>query len=352
MTDLARDERVVRRYSCTAVDRVALIAGTVIPLPGSVESEGILTLTNRRVIFELDADGKAGTRQEARLSGVSSISSMMSKFGRDLRLPILMIVLGFLLMFAPYVYYSETGALAVDGDYEDGYNDGVEYGYFTEYLGAVQSGQVSHGIPDGYYYTGQSGIVSAEYKSGNDAGQALGKARAQADIAADAPFSIPDDLKIHSSATSVCLILAVIGAVVFVMGSVLYVVSNTTKDWISVNLGSGGRGIAVKSFDGGWRATGYRALTAENQYWDMTRELGAAILEIKNYREHRVRFVEEDVVIEEADGSGDDPEETPEAPSEREMLPPMPEDEEFSSGMLVIDDDDSDSRIVTPDWRD
>ena len=50
MTDrtvMAEGERVVRRYPCTAVDRVALILGTVIPLPGSVESEGVLTVTNR-----------------------------------------------------------------------------------------------------------------------------------------------------------------------------------------------------------------------------------------------------------------------------------------------------------------
>ena len=67
MTDrtvMAEGERVVRRYPCTAVDRVALILGTVIPLPGSVESEGVLTVTNRRVIFEIEAaEGAAVHRQ-------------------------------------------------------------------------------------------------------------------------------------------------------------------------------------------------------------------------------------------------------------------------------------------------
>ena len=82
MTDrtvMAEGERVVRRYPCTAVDRVALILGTVIPLPGSVESEGVLTVTNRRVIFEIEAgEGAAVHRQETSLSSISSVSSMMS----------------------------------------------------------------------------------------------------------------------------------------------------------------------------------------------------------------------------------------------------------------------------------
>ena len=350
MTDgtvLAEGERVVRRYPCTAVDRVALIAGTVIPLPGSVESQGVLTLTNRRIIFELEADmrGRASERQEVALSSVSSISSMMSKFGRDLRLPIALVVIGFLLMFAPFVALYEAGEFDVDGDYQEGYNDGVEFGYFETYLRAVQSGQVSHGIPDGYDFYPQQSPTSGEYVRGYYEGRPLGVERAEADIHADRPFSVPSDLKTNHDPSSVCIPFALVGAVVFVMGSVLYMLSNTTKDWIGVRLGSTGRGIAVKSFNGGWRATGYRALTAEDQYWAMTRELGAAILDLRGYREHRMRFVEEDVYI--SDEAEEDLED------DRARLEPAPDFddyEDYDGGELIVDDEDDDRPRVVGPW--
>ena len=341
MTDrtvMAEGERVVRRYPCTAVDRVALILGTVIPLPGSVESEGVLTVTNRRVIFEIEAgEGAAVHRQETSLSSISSVSSMMSKFGRDLRLPIAFIVIGFLLMFAPYVALYESGEFDIDGDYKQGFNDGVEFGYFETYLKAVQSGEVSHTIPYGYDFYPQQPPTSAEYGSAYREGYALGQARAEADIAADAAFSVPTDLMVHSDPSSVCIPLGILGAIVFVMGSVLYMLSNTTKDWIGISLGSSGNGIAVKSFNGGWRATGYRALTAEDQYWAMTRELGATILEMRGYREHRLRCLDDDVYI---DGEP----EAQEAPQEEEraMLPPVPDFDdydEYDDGELIVDDD-------------
>ena len=377
MTDgtvLADGERVVRRYPCTAVDRVALIAGTVIPLPGSVESEGVLTVTNKRVIFELEAGegGRASQRQETALSSISSVSSMMSKFGRDLRLPIAFIIVGFLLMFAPYVALYESGEFDTDGDYRQGYNDGIEFGYFETYLKAVQEGRVSHTIPYGYDFYPQQSPTSAEYAGAYYEGRPLGIERAEADIAADAAFSVPTDLMIDSNPSAVCLPLAVLGAVVFVMGSVLYMLSNTTKDWIGISLGSSGRGVAVKSFNGGWRATGYRALTAEDQYWAMARELGATILEMRGYTEHRLRCIEDDVYIEDDDaeeGTSEEdegweremlgPAEEREmiGPGEREMLGPAPDFDDFDDydgGDLIIDDDDDDydtgPRIVGP-WR-
>lgn len=351
-TVLASGEEVVRRYSCTAVDRVAMFAGSVVPLPGHVESEGVLTLTNKRIIFELTASDRSTSsdRQEARLSDVSSISSMMSKFGRDLRVPILLVAIGFLMMFAPFVALSETGAMDHDMDYQDGYNFGIEYGYFETYLKAVQSGTVSHTIPSDYHISIPSGPQSANFDEAYKIGSQLGQERAQADIAADAEFSIPTDLKTNLNPGAVCLIIAIVGSVVFIMGSVVYLVSNRTKDWISLNLGTGGSGIVVKSFNGGWQTTGHRALTAENQYWDMTRELGAAILETRGYRERRLRVVEDDddVVIGE-----DSPEEQTAVREEvpTSLLERAPDFDDYGSGELIIEDDEDDGpRIVGP-WR-
>ncbi len=349
---LADGERIVRRYSCTAVDRVALFAGTVVPVPGSVESEGILTLTDRRIVFDLEATGKRhGTmHQETRLSDVTSVSSMMSKFGRDLRIPILCMVLGLLMMFAPYLYFSETGQLDVDGDYQDGFNEGVEYGYFYTYMRAVQTGEVSQGIPDGYFFIPSQGPYTSEWAEGYLKGHDLGVERAEADIASDSPFSVPSDLLSHNDPALVILTLAIIGAVVFVLGSVLYLASNLTKDWMVLRLGTGGRGVFVTSVTGGWRDTGYRALTPDNQYWDMTRELGAAIVEIRNHREQRLRMVEvveddgDDVVIE--GGYQTDGEEDYNAYF-------SDYDDDYDDGeherTLIIDDDDGPT-IIGP-WR-
>ena len=349
-TVLAEGEEIVRRYPFTAVDRVALFAGAVVPLPGSVESQGVLTLTNKRVLVDLEASqkrsGSAGMHQETRLSDISSISSMMSKFGRDLRVPIMLIVLGFVMMFLPYVCFEETGALDVDGEYQDGYNAGVEHSYLLEYIDAIKAGKVTHTIPYGYYYTPPDQPWSSEYYRGYTDGVAVGKERAAQDIAADAEFSVPKDLMSTSNPAGVSIAIAVAGAVVFVMGSVVYVVSNRTKDWINIRFGQGSAGICVKTFEGGWRGTGFRALTAEDRYWDMTRELGAAIVEIRNRRETRLRVVDDDDVVIE------DEEEEEQRLAERD-LPPAPgfdDDDDSDDGMLIIDDDDDGPAIVGP-WR-
>lgn len=347
-TVLAEGEEIVRRYPFTAVDRVALFAGAVLPLPGSVESEGVLTLTNRRVMVDLRADqgrnGGAGMHQETRLSDISSISSMMSKFGRDLRVPILLIVVGFAMMFLPYVFYEETGALNVDGEYQDGYNDGVEYSYLIEYIQAIREGKVTHTIPYGYYYSLPDQPWSAEYYRGYSDGVAAGKERAAQDIAADSGFSVPRDLLHHSDPAGVILAVAVVGAAVFVLGSAVYVVSNRTKDWVNLRFGQGSVGICVKTFEGGWRGTGFRALTADDRYWDMTRELGAAIADVRYHKETRLRFQDDDdVVIEDEEERMTEPRDLPPAPG-------FDDDDDSEEGMLIIDDDDDSPAVVGP-WR-
>lgn len=347
-TALAPGEEVVRRYPCTTVDRVALFAGTVVPLPGSAESEGMMVLTNRRLIFDFKAGGGM-MHQESRISDISSISSMMSKFGRDLRVPILLIVIGFVMMFAPYVFYAETGQFDLDGGYQDGYNDGIEFGYFETYLKAVQSGFVPDTIPDGYYFYPQEWPTTQEYREGYGAGSALGVQRAEEDAAAGRPFSVPSELKTHYDPGAAVLAVAIPGCIVFVLGSVVYLISNTTKDWVNIRFGSGFSGVCVRSFTGGWSETGHRAITAEDRYWDMTRELGAAILDLnlKNRTEHRLRFVEDDdIVIESEDEAAG---EAPEEHAETRILERAP-DFDYNENELIIDDDDDDVRIIGP-WR-
>lgn len=286
---LADGERVFRRYECTSVDRVAVFAGSVIPLPGSVESAGTITLTNKRVLFDLRTEAGSGRlfrrttegsymHQEVRISDVSSISSMMSRFGRDLRVPLLCILLGLALMLLPYLAFDMAGDLDKDGDYREGYNDGVEYAYFTTYLDAIQDKTVSHMIPDGYYFSPPDEPWTKEYRNGYNKGFSAGYERAVADIGVDAEFSVPHDLIDSNDPSFTILVLAAIGTAVFITGSIIFWISNRTKEWVRLRLGSGSKGIYMTSMKAG---SSMPAVTPDNQYWDMARELGSAILIIR-----------------------------------------------------------------------
>lgn len=283
---LAEGEEVVRRYSCTAVDNCAVFAGTVIPKGSRMkrESQGTITVTNRRVIYDMEASGKqpSSIHQETRIDSISSVSSIMAKFGRDLRVPILMVIVGFILIFAPYVYAYETDVIQNSGDYIRGYNDGVEYSYYQTYLEAIESGDVDNTIPTGYVPPEHSDdmILSSEYERGFSEGILVGANVAESDLRNDARFSVPTDHMKSESIVMAVLVMAVVGAVVFVMGSVLYATSSRTKDWILMNLGSsGGSGVFIKSMSSGDDAVGIRPLVADDGFVDAVNEIGAVILE-------------------------------------------------------------------------
>ncbi len=283
---LAEGEEVVRRYSCTAVDNCAVFAGTVIPKGSRMkrESQGTITVTNRRVIYDMEASGKqpSSIHQETRIDSISSVSSIMAKFGRDLRVPILMVIVGFILIFAPYVYAYETDVIQNSGDYIRGYNDGVEYSYYQTYLEAIESGDVDNTIPTGYVPPEHSDdmILSSEYERGFSEGILVGANVAESDLRNDARFSVPTDHMKSESIVMAVLVMAVVGAVVFVMGSVLYAISSRTKDWILMNLGSsGGSGVFIKSMSSGDDAVGIRPLVADDGFVDAVNEIGAVILE-------------------------------------------------------------------------
>lgn len=281
---LADGEEVVRQYSCTAVDNCAVFAGTVIP-KGSRrkrESRGTITVTNRRVIYDMEASGRrqpSSIHQETSIDSISSVSSIMAKFGRDVRVPVLMVIVGFILIFAPYVWAVETDALATDGDYEVGYNVGVELEYYSEFMRALAEGE-NVTIPAGYVPPTSDQFGSSEYMSGLYAGAVVGAQQAATDIAEKNDFKVPTELMIHNSASTWIVAAAIVGAVVFIMGSVLYVISLRTKEWVAMNLSSGGKaGIFITSISGGSDRCGIRPTVADSDCIDMVSEIGALIIE-------------------------------------------------------------------------
>ena len=280
---LAEGEEVVRQYSCTAVDNCAVFAGTVIPKGSRKkrESRGTITVTNRRVIYDMEASGKqpSSIHQETRIDSISSVSSIMAKFGRDVRVPVLMVIVGFLLIFAPYVWAVETDALATDGDYETGYNVGIEAAYYEAYRNAIGD-SIENTIPQGYVPVEVDEFGSQEYMNGLFAGAVVGAQHAATDIAERNDFRVPTELMIHNSASTWIIVAAIVGAVVFIMGSVLYVISSRTKDWITMSLSSGGKaGVFITSISGGSDRCGIRPTVADSDCTDMVSEIGALIIE-------------------------------------------------------------------------
>ena len=177
-------------------------------------------------------------------------------------------------------------------------------------------------------------------------GSDLARQRGLGAASAGREFSVPTDLKTHYDPGTTVLAIAIPGCIVFILGSVIYLISNTTKDWVNIRFGSGSTGVCVRSFAGGWNETGYRAITAEDRYWDMTRELGAAILDLKHRTENRLRVVEDDDVVIESD---EDVAEPVEEPKETRIFERVP-DFDYNENELIIDDDGDEVRIIGP-WR-
>ena len=281
---LADGEEVVRQYSCTTVDNCAVFAGTVIPKGSRKkrESRGTITVTNRRVIYDMEASGRrqpSSIHQETSIDSISSVSSIMAKFGRDVRVPVLMVIVGFILIFAPYVWAVETDALATDGDYEAGYNVGVELGYYSEFMSALTEGE-DVTIPAGYVPPTFDQFGSSEYMSGYLSGILKGVAEAVSDIEQGNDFSVPSNLMIHNSMSTLSLVSAVLGAVIFVLGSVLYLISYRTKDWVHIRIGSGGSaGVFITSLSNGSDRVGIGPSVANADYVQTIEEIGALIVD-------------------------------------------------------------------------
>lgn len=283
---LADGEEVLRQYSCMGVDNCTVFAGTVVPrgLRRKKESQGTITVTSRRVIYDMEVSGRgqpSTIHQETRIDSISSVSSVMAKFGRDIRIPVLMVLVGFILMFTPYVWAVETDAMATGGDYEVGYNAGVEVGYYDEFIQALSNG-TENTIPQGYVPPVEDEFGSSDYKNGFADGRAAGEEEAVSDIANKNDFSVPTGIMIHNNVDTVILILAIIGAAVFIMGSVLFVISNRTKDWFSLRMGSGhDTGVYITSISHGSERIGVRPVIVNGNSKDMVNELGAIIVDAR-----------------------------------------------------------------------
>ena len=280
---LAEGESVVRTYQCTGVDRCRVIAGTAIPTRSAKhDASGVMLVTNKRLVYHMDSASKEGRtiHREVRLSDISSVSSVVSMFGRDIRIPVALILLGFILMFAPFVYATEAGMMENGVDYRDGYNKALEHEYYVRYLEHVSAGDIENTIPDGYRAP-SSNVGSSEYNRGVSDGSRAGKERADADVAAGKAFSVPADMKLRSAADWI-LPISLIGMFVFVSGSIVYVISMRTKNWIRLDFGGGsGAGLAIKSMSSGDDRNSMSPLTTDEGYYKMIGELGAVITELR-----------------------------------------------------------------------
>ncbi len=302
---LASGEEIVRRYSCTVTDRVIELAGSVLPLPRREDGEGTVTLTDRRLIFDMDAgtrrDGspRGSVHQEVLLSDISSVSTSISRVRRGTLLPLALIVLGLILMTVPCAIAAASGEFDADGDYQDGFNDGIETGYYEGFLSVVQQPSILHEatIPEGYRCEGRQADASAEYDRGFEEGYSMTRDSGVYDATMGKTFSVPYGLMTHNDPWPGILAAAAAGFVLIVSGSLVYSVSGITCEWAAVRLGSPGRGVYLTSVAGGWSSSSVRGIRPSGGYEEMVRDLGAAIMDTRGRvgRTTALRVEEDDV---------------------------------------------------------
>ena len=214
--------------------------GIVIPKgKRSGSGEGTVVVTDRRLICHSD-DGDSSYHQEMRLSDISSLSGLISKFGRSVRIPLTLIIVGLLVLVAPYMYAVGTDVADKSGDYADGYNFGVQYSYYLGYMRAVAAGTAENTIPKGYELSEPPEYPSSRYIEGYEKGLVDGAARVTSDLEASKAFSEPSDLFLYDWIVPLVEVGAVVGAILIVFGTLLYVISYRTRDWVSIRIGGAG----------------------------------------------------------------------------------------------------------------
>lgn len=274
---LADGECVVRRYRCAVHDNCAKFCGTVIPLKGHGKTEGTIVVTDRRLICHTEG-GTSTYHQEMRLSDVTSLSGLVSKFGRSAKVPLALLILGILLIAAPYVYAVGSDVADKSGDYASGFNAGVQNGYYDTYLNAFIDGRIDNSIPRGYEPAERPDFPSKDYNDGFTEGRSAGVERATSDIAASKSFSEPKDLFLMDWVVLLVQVTSIAGAVLIILGSILYVISYRTRDWVSIRIGGiGDPGVLVSSatvIDNG------TPIESEDTR-DVISDLGAVILTIR-----------------------------------------------------------------------
>ena len=273
---LADGEVVVRRYRCAVRGRCATIGGIVIPKRSSGE-DATVTVTDRRIVCHAGEGENISYHQEMRLSDVSSLSGLISKFGRRSRIPLVLAIIGVLIMAVPYMYAVGTDVADKSGDYVDGYNDSILFHNYIAYLSAVSAGTIENTIPIGYEVS-IAEDPSEKYMEGwNDAKPVIME-RITADLTAKKAFSEPKDLLLNDAVVPLVKAGAIIGAVLIVLGTFLYVMSYRTRDWVSIRIGGvGDPGILVSSA----MPLGNSPMTESGNTREMITDLGAVILTIR-----------------------------------------------------------------------
>lgn len=276
---LSEGEDVIRRYRCTAHDGCIPLIGSVIPFRfgASADSECVITVTDRRVLCDTGGDGrKAPVHQEVGIPHITSVYSLIYRFNRDIRLPLVLAVAAVLLMVAPLVYAYATDAVDTAGDYTDGYNDGVRYGYYTTYLASVQAGTVANSIPAGFE-ADVDPYGSSKYDKGYAEGLKVGSKDATADVAANRAFSVPTGEYLSDSIATVSLACCIVGVVLFTVGAVIMAADVRARGWIVMRLGGPGSKQLLVS-----RVIDETDGTDFGDDVDLTlMELGAVIMDIK-----------------------------------------------------------------------
>ena len=212
-----------------------------------------------------------------RLSDITSLSGLISKFGRRSRIPLIMAVVGILIMAVPYMYAVGTDVADKSGDYVDGYNDSILSSNYYAYLDAIAAGTVDNTIPRGYHISVAENPSEKYLEGWNDAKPIIDE-RVKADIAAKKAFSEPKDLLLNDAVVPLVKAGAIIGAILIVLGTFLYVVSYRTRDWVSIRIGGAGDpGILVSSA----MPLGGNPMTESENTREMITDLGAVILTIK-----------------------------------------------------------------------
>ena len=212
-----------------------------------------------------------------RLSDITSLSGLISKFGRRSRIPLIMAVVGILIMAVPYMYAVGTDVADKSGDYVDGYNDSILFWNYFVYLEAVSSGTIENTIPRGYEIS-MADDPSEKYMEGWNDAMKTGAERGLADVTSKKPFSEPKDLLLNDAVVPLVKAGAIIGAILIVLGTFLYVVSYRTRDWVSIRIGGAGDpGILVSSA----MPLGDNPMTESENTREMITDLGAVILTIK-----------------------------------------------------------------------
>lgn len=250
---------------------------------------GSLTVTNRRVIYDMEDDpgqdcGRM-THQEARISDISSIRSFVRSPRGDRNRMLAMLVVGLLLIALPFSVLALHGDLALSGDAQAGYNDGFRYGYYNTYvesLGDVEKNTIPHGtVVIGYDPKTVAEFTTEEYAVNYIKGCAEGVLKAAEDVLGGKAFSIPGAAS--GWASIVVVVTSILGLIIVIIESKKYADdTKESKAMVAFDfMGDKRNTLMVKSMETVYDATKPRDFISDDDVPRTINELGALILNAK-----------------------------------------------------------------------